>query len=71
VDLSEHACLSTPGLSPAHPLAFSTFRYALSVNGGSQFVEMTGNSFTDLSGGFLKLGSVDGADFGGSNNSDR
>ena len=32
--------------------------YALSVLGGSKRVTITGNTFTELSGGFLKLGSV-------------
>ena len=35
--------------------------YALSVAGGSQRVNVSGCVFTDLSGGFLKLGSVDPA----------
>jgi hypothetical protein len=32
--------------------------YALSIVGSSKFVTITGSSFSDLSGGFLKLGSV-------------
>lgn len=42
--------------------------YALSVMESSKHVTVTASSFMDLSGGFLKLGSVDGTRYGGSPN---